>query len=106
MVCKRLTPLVNSPKVITSLGRRWASGCLGMAPSCSSTSENNAVINSTVLMRLSFQGQAVTQTSVEESSDDCKPKNLHLLVCTVLYKLIGANFWVCSRQRTPPRWSV
>src|SRR5712691_9519152 len=27
-------------------------------------------------MRLSSQGQAVTQTSVEEASDDCKPKNL------------------------------
>jgi len=27
-------------------------------------------------MRLSSQGQAVTQTSVEEASDECKPKNL------------------------------
>jgi hypothetical protein len=34
------------------------------------------VIKSTVVMRLSSQGQAVTQTSVEESSDNCKPKNL------------------------------
>src|SRR5262249_14879741 len=34
------TPLraCNSPKVATSLGQRCASGCLGMAPSCSSTS--------------------------------------------------------------------
>src|SRR5215510_13759236 len=39
----------NSPKVTTSLGQRWASGCLGIAPSCSSTSENNAVINSMVI---------------------------------------------------------
>ena len=29
------------------------------------------------LMRLSSQGKDVTQTSVEESSDDCKPKNVH-----------------------------
>jgi hypothetical protein len=34
------------------------------------------VIKSTVVMRLSFQGKDVTQTSVEESSDDCKPKNV------------------------------
>jgi hypothetical protein len=27
-------------------------------------------------MRLSSQGKDVTQTSVEESSDDCKPKNV------------------------------
>src|SRR6516165_2986156 len=27
----------NSPKVTTSLGQRWASGCLGMVRSCSST---------------------------------------------------------------------
>src|SRR5215831_13705770 len=40
----------NGPKVSPSLGQRWASGCLGMAPSCSSTSENNAVIQSTVIM--------------------------------------------------------
>jgi len=33
------------------------------------------VINSTVIMRLSSQGKDVTQTSVEESSDDCKLKN-------------------------------
>src|SRR6516162_4149661 len=34
------TPLraCNSPKVTTSLGQRCASGCLGMAGSCSSTS--------------------------------------------------------------------
>jgi hypothetical protein len=30
-----------------------------------------------VVMRLSSQGKDVTQTSVEESSDDCKPKNLY-----------------------------
>ena len=35
------------------------------------------VIKSTVVMRLSSQGKAVTQTSVEESSDDCKPKNVY-----------------------------
>jgi hypothetical protein len=34
------------------------------------------VINSTVLMRLSSQRKDVFQTSVEESSDDCKPKNV------------------------------
>jgi len=28
-------------------------------------------------MRLSSQGKDGTQTSVEELSDDCKPKNLH-----------------------------
>jgi len=27
-------------------------------------------------MRLSSQGKDVTQTSVEELSDDCKPKNV------------------------------
>jgi hypothetical protein len=48
-----------------------------MAPICSSTSENNAVIHSTVVMRLSSQGKDVPQTSVEESSDDRKPKNAH-----------------------------
>jgi hypothetical protein len=39
--------------------------------------QNNAVINSTVLIRLSSPGQDVTESSVEESSDDCKPKNVH-----------------------------
>jgi len=29
-----------------------------------------------VLMRLSSQGKDVTPTSVEESSDDCKAKNV------------------------------
>jgi hypothetical protein len=29
-----------------------------------------------VLMRISSQGKDVTQTSVEESSDNCKPKNV------------------------------
>jgi hypothetical protein len=33
------------------------------------------VINSTVIIRLSSPGKDVTQTIVEESSDDCKPKN-------------------------------
>src|SRR5712691_1860535 len=28
-------------------------------------------------MRLSFHGKDVTQTSVEESYNDCKPKNVH-----------------------------
>src|SRR5215467_1824865 len=64
----------NSPKVTTSLGQRWASGCLGMVRSCSSTSENKAVINSTVIIRLSSPGKDVTESSVEESSDDCKSK--------------------------------
>jgi hypothetical protein len=32
------------------------------------------VINSTVVIRLSSQGKDVIQTSVEEWSDDCKPK--------------------------------
>ena len=31
----------------------------------------------TVLIRLSSQGKDVTQASVAESSDDCKPKNAH-----------------------------
>jgi hypothetical protein len=30
-----------------------------------------------VVIRLSSHGQDVIQTSVEESSDDCKPKNVH-----------------------------
>jgi hypothetical protein len=30
-----------------------------------------------VVMRLSSQGKDVTQTSMEEASDDCKPKNAH-----------------------------
>ena len=46
-----------------------------MARSCSSTSENNAVINSTVIMRLSCQGKDVTQSRVEESQADCKLNN-------------------------------
>jgi hypothetical protein len=48
-----------------------------MARSWSSTSENKAVIKSTVIIRLSLHGKDVTQTSVEELSDDRKPKNLH-----------------------------
>src|SRR2546426_8394260 len=55
----------NSPKVTTSLGQRWASGCLGMVRSCSSTSENKAVIKSTVIIRLSSQGKDVTESSME-----------------------------------------
>src|SRR5262249_11783765 len=43
--------------------------------SCSSTLENNAVINSTVVLRLSSQGKDVTPPSVEESSDACKRNN-------------------------------
>ena len=39
-------------------------------------SENLHDVSSTVIMRLSSQGKDVTQTSVEESSDDCKPKNV------------------------------
>jgi len=35
------------------------------------------VIKSTVVIRLSSQGKDVIQTSVAESSDDCKPKNVH-----------------------------
>jgi hypothetical protein len=57
----------NRPKGTTSRGQRGASGCFGMAYSCSSTSENNAVINSTVVLRLSSQGKDVTPPSVEES---------------------------------------
>jgi hypothetical protein len=38
---------------------------------------NNAVIKSTVVMRLSSQGKNVTPTRVEESSDDCKPQNVY-----------------------------
>ena len=47
------------------------------------------VINSTVVIRLSSPAKDVTPTSVEESSDDCKPKNLRLVVCIVLYLLIS-----------------
>src|SRR5215510_809898 len=67
----------NSPKVTTSLGQRCASGCLGMVRSGSSTSQNKAVINSTVIIRLSSPGQDVTESSVEESSNDCKGKNVN-----------------------------
>src|SRR5215813_11656111 len=75
----------NGPKVSPSLGQRWASGCLGMAPSCSSTSENNAVINSSVAMWLSSRGKDVAlPLRVEESFDHIKPKNVHLVVLTVL----------------------
>src|SRR6266516_219957 len=35
------------------------------------------MIQSHVVMRLSSPGKDVTETSVEESSDDCKPKNVH-----------------------------
>src|SRR5262249_3911316 len=45
-----------------------------MACSCSSTSSNNAVIKSTVVIRLSSQGKDIIPPSVEKSSDDCKPK--------------------------------
>jgi hypothetical protein len=40
---------------------------VGIACSCCSISENNAVIHSTVIMRLSSQGKDVPPTSVEES---------------------------------------
>jgi hypothetical protein len=43
------------------------------------------VIKSTVLMRLSSQGKDVTlPLRVEESFDHIKPKNVHLVVFTVL----------------------
>src|SRR5262252_7181864 len=73
------TPLsaCRSPRVTTSLGQRCASGCLGMACSCSSTSSNNAVIKSTVVIRLSSQGKDIIPPSVEKSSDDCKPKDVY-----------------------------
>ena len=35
------------------------------------------MIKSTVVMRLSSQGKDVTETSMEESSDDYKPKNTY-----------------------------
>jgi hypothetical protein len=38
-----------------------------MARICSSTSQDKAVINSTVVIRLSSQGKDVTQTSMKES---------------------------------------
>src|SRR2546428_6872748 len=46
------TPLSawRSPKVTTSLGQRWASGCLGMAGRWSSTWQKKAVINSMVVV--------------------------------------------------------
>src|SRR5712691_10003982 len=67
----------SSPKVTTSLGQRRTSGCLGVARSWSSTSENKAVIKSTVVIRLSSQNRDCTHISVEESSDGCKLKNVH-----------------------------
>jgi len=42
-------------------------------------------------MRLSSQGKDVTQTSMEEAQDDCKPKKLVLLVCNALYMLYGLS---------------
>jgi hypothetical protein len=44
---------------------------------CALSLPNGNVIKSTVVMRLSSQGKNVTPTSVEESSDDCKSKNVH-----------------------------
>jgi hypothetical protein len=35
------------------------------------------VINSTVIIRLSSPGKDVTESSVEESSNDCKCKNVN-----------------------------
>ena len=52
-------------------------GMFGEACRLSSTSQNNAVINSTVVIRLSSPGQDVTESRVEQLSDDCKPKNMH-----------------------------
>ena len=46
-------------KVTISLGQRWAWGCLGMSCSCSSTSQNNAMINSTVVMDSSIQDKGL-----------------------------------------------
>ena len=67
----------RSPKVPTARGQRWAAGGGGIACLGCAMWENQAVLNSTVVMRLSSQGKDVTQTSVEESSDDCKLKNVH-----------------------------
>jgi hypothetical protein len=48
-----------------------------MARSCSSTSENKTVINSTVIIRHFSPGKDVIESSVEESSNDCKGKNVN-----------------------------
>jgi len=39
--------------------------------------ENQAVLNSTVVMRLSSPGQEVRLPSLAESADDGKPKNAY-----------------------------
>src|SRR5215471_11607641 len=78
-----------------------------MVPSCSSTSENKAVINSTVIIRLSSPRRDVTPPSVEESSDDCKPKKLVPLVCKVLYMLYDlseTNTIGYIHSKAHPRW--
>ena len=48
-----------------------------MARRGASTSENTAVLNATVGIRLSSAGHDVTASRVEESADDCTSKNVH-----------------------------
>jgi hypothetical protein len=47
------------------------------------------VINSTVIIRLSSQGQDVRQISVEKSQDDCKPEKTHYESLKTYNALIG-----------------
>jgi hypothetical protein len=49
---------------------------VGMVPICSSTSENKAVINSTVIMPLSSHGQDVMFPAWKRHLTNANPKNV------------------------------
>ena len=67
----------RSPKVPTARGQRWAAGGGGIACLGCAMWENQAVLNSTVVMRLSSPGQEVRLPRLAESADDGKPKNAY-----------------------------
>jgi len=73
----------NSPKVTTARGQRCASGCVGMAPICASTSEHTAVdqLHGAHAALLSWAGRHVP--SMDEASDDCRPAKCIVCVCKV-----------------------
>src|SRR5262249_20703341 len=68
------------------MGPEGGRGLLRMARRCSALSTNNAVLNSTGIMRLSSQRQEVTQTSMAESADDCKRQHTYY-ECRQIYTL-------------------
>jgi hypothetical protein len=75
--------------------QRGASGCVGRAPLCASTSANTAVINATVRMPLSFPGQDVTFPAWKRRRKTASPNNVSYEFAT-----FSRHCVVCKR-RTP-----